>query len=75
MSANVWSFLNCAFHPSLLKVYSMDIPILDLDQLFHSFQPSFPTDETGLHQRRTFNCERNISQAPTQTSMKKDKLG
>ena len=49
MFANVWRFLNCAFHPSLLEVYSMDIN-LRFAQIFHSFQPSFPTDETGLHQ-------------------------
>jgi hypothetical protein len=29
----------------------------------HLFQPSVPTDEAGLHQWRTLNCERNMSQA------------
>jgi hypothetical protein len=49
--ANIWRFLNCAFHPSLLKVYSMDNNLgFGPTLIFHSFQPSFPTDETGLHQ-------------------------
>jgi hypothetical protein len=34
----------------------------------HLFQPSVPTDEAGLHQWRTFNCERNMSQASTRNS-------
>jgi hypothetical protein len=55
-----------ALLPPSLK-YILSIPIQDLDQLFirfhHLFQPSVPTDEAGLHQWRTFNCERNISQA------------
>jgi hypothetical protein len=46
---HVWRFFR-AFHPSLKLKYILWIPILDLDQLFHLFQPSFLTDETGLHQ-------------------------